>query len=200
MTAKDPTIDRLAQEVHGFWFADGTGPAGFRPVWFQAVPDFDRAIAARFAGAVEEAAAGELDGLAATPRGSLALVILLDQFPRNLFRGQARAFVGDAKARAVAGQALERSFEAALVPLERHFLYLPFQHSEALDDQRRSLDLYTALAEAGGSVEALDHARRHHEAIARFGRFPHRNADLGRATTAAEQAYLATPEGRYWLS
>ncbi|MFQ5468220.1 MAG: DUF924 family protein [Kiloniellaceae bacterium] len=193
------TTARIAEAVLSFWFAEGGDAGAFRAVWFERRPAFDAEIASRFRGAFEQAARGALDGLAATPRGSLALVLLLDQFPRNLFRGSRRAFATDAKARARARSAVARGFDRDLAPLERHFLYLPFQHSEDLADQRLSVRLFASLASTEVPDDAQDHARRHLEVIGKFGRFPHRNAALGRDTTAPERRYLAGPAGRYWL-
>ena len=176
-------------EVLAFWFADD--PATRRAVWFEQDTAFDTACAG-LAAARELAKAGALDAWAETPRGGLALLILLDQLSRNLHRGMAEAFAADAKARAIAGGMLARGFDQALTPVERMFVYLPFEHSEALADQDLSVRLFTALdAEIGGDLVA--YALRHRDVILRFGRFPHRNAALGRANTAAEDAYLAEP-------
>ncbi len=143
------------------------------------------------------AAAGGLDGWAATPEGALALCLVLDQFPRNLRRGSPGAFALDLRAQAVARQAVLRDgFDWALTPTERCFLYLPFEHSERMADQDLSVALFEGLRDdpvhraPGGSI---DYAWRHRMVIARFGRFPHRNAVLGRAGTTAEEAYLAQP-------
>ncbi|HEX6733966.1 MAG TPA: DUF924 family protein [Azonexus sp.] len=185
-----------AADVLAFWFAPPGTPGHGQPraEWFRKDAAFDEAIRCRFLPAVETALAGELADWATTPAGLLALVIVLDQFPRNLFRGQARAFAGDAQARALADRALAAGWDQPLTAVEKLFLYLPFEHSEALADQARSLALFTALAAAHpGHDGTLDYARRHHEVIARFGRFPHRNAALGRPSTPAEALYLAQP-------
>ena len=121
--------------------------------------------------------------------GTYALAILLDQFPRNMFRGRAKAFATDAKARAVAAAAISKGFDRALPVVERRFLYLPFEHSEFLADQERAISLFAGL----GDALSLDYAIRHRAIIARFGRFPHRNGALGRASTMAEIAFLAQP-------
>lgn len=126
----------------------------------------------------------------ATPEGALALVIALDQFPLNLFRGQAESFATEAAARAVADRAIARGFDQAMSPVQRQFLYLPFMHSETLDDQERSVRLY----QQPGLEDSLRFARHHRDLIARFDRFPHRNAILGRTSTAEESTYLASPE------
>ena len=176
-------------EVWHFWF-DGDGAAR-RAVWFQRDDAFDAACA-RFTEAAREARSGALDGWATTPRGALALVLLLDQFPRNLFRGSAEAFASDAHARQIARRIVAAGFDASLTPVERIFAYLPFEHSEDLADQDESIRLFTALHDALGG-ETLDYAERHRDVIRRFGRFPHRNAALGRVNTPQEAAYLAEP-------
>ena len=143
---------------------------------------------------VEAALAGQLAAWADDAQGALALLILLDQFPRNLFRGEAKAFAGDPQARQLAETALDQGWDKGLSAVEKLFVYLPFEHSEALADQERSVALFSALAaEHPGCDGFLDYARRHHEVIARFGRFPHRNAALGRPSTPEETGYLAQP-------
>ena len=181
--------------VIAFWFAGpgAPGPGPTRPIWFEEDPAFDEEVGARFTRDLERAAAGELDRLTATPEGCLALVILLDQFPRNAFRGTPRAFETDAKARKVANSALARDFDRRLTPVQRQFLYMPFQHSESLADQDRSVALFRAL----GDEQSLDYALRHRDAIARFGRFPHRNAILGRESTPEEREFLARPDSSF---
>jgi uncharacterized protein (DUF924 family) len=174
------TDDRIAELLH-FWFAT----AG-RERWFAVDPAFDREVAARFGDLPAEATAGQLDHWRAEARGALALCLVLDQLPRNLWRGTARAFATDAQARQVARGALAAGFDRGFRPEERLFFYLPFEHSEALADQDRSVELVGSL----GDSEWLDHARRHRAVIRRFGRFPHRNKALGRASTPAELAYL----------
>ena len=185
----------VIQRVIAFWFADpgAPGPGQTRPIWFEEDPAFDEEVRARFTRDLERAAAGELDPLTATPEGCLALVILIDQFPRNAFRGTPRAFETDAKAREVANSALARDFDRRLTPVQRQFLYMPFQHSESLADQDRSVALFRAL----GDEQSLDYALRHRDAIARFGRFPHRNAILGRESTPEEREFLARPDSSF---
>ncbi len=170
-----------AFDVLEFWWR--AGPAR----WFAAESAFDHACR-DFAAAVDDAAAGRLDGWAESPHGALALVLLTDQFPRNVFRGTTRAFATDGKALAVAERAIGRGFDRAFPIDGRRFFYLPFMHSEDLAVQERGLDLYRAL----GSEEGYFYALVHYDAIRRFGRFPHRNALLGRDTTPAEAAYLAS--------
>ena len=154
--------------------------------WFKKHPEFDAAIRARFLPTYEAAAAGQLTDWAGTADGTLALVIVLDQFPRNMFRGDRRAFATDRLARAVAGHAIERGFDRAMPLADRQFLYLPFEHSEALPDQERCCALFTEM----GDADKLKWAQLHADIVRRFGRFPHRNAALGRATTPEEQAFL----------
>ena len=184
-------------EILAFWFADG--PDTFREAWFRRDDAFDAAIRERFGVATAAARAGALDDWAALPDSALALLVLLDQFPRNLHRGSAEAFASDAHARAIAREVvLAHRFDLALSRTERVFLYLPFEHSEAMADQDLSVALFEGLrddarmAKPGG---AIDYAWRHRAVIARFGRFPHRNAALGRESTAAEQAWLAAGGG-----
>jgi uncharacterized protein (DUF924 family) len=172
-------------DVVAFWFAPDV-----RPLWFAATPAFDDALRARFLTTYRATAAGQLTDWETTAEGALALVIVLDQFPLNLFRGQPESFATEAAARAVADRAIARGFDRVLPPIQRPFLYLPFMHGEALADQERSVRLY----QQAGLEDSLRFARHHHALIQRFGRFPHRNALLGRASTAEERAYLASPE------
>jgi uncharacterized protein (DUF924 family) len=178
-----------AIDVLQFWFADG--PATDRKVWFETDVAFDTACA-DFSAARDLAKTGALDAWAETPKGGLALIILLDQFSRNLHRGTAEAFAADTKARSIARAMLARGFDQALTTVERMFVYLPFEHSEDLADQDLSVRLFAALDAAAGD-DVHDYAERHRDVIRRFGRFPHRNAALGRANTPEEDAYLAEP-------
>ncbi len=177
-------------DVLDFWFGSPDSRERGRPrkAWFQKSEAFDSEIRRRFLAAWERAARGELERWLATPLASLALVIVLDQFPRNMFRGTARAFSSDPMALAAASSMIERGFDRLLSPTERSFAYLPFEHAEDLDAQRRSLALFQAL-----DPEHIEYPRRHHEIIARFGRFPHRNAMLGRESTAEENEFLRLP-------
>jgi uncharacterized protein (DUF924 family) len=168
------------EDVLAFWRASGPQK------WFRKDAEFDREITARFLGTHEAAAAGRLAGWEATPDGALALLLLLDQFPRNMFRDSACAFATDPLARAVADRAIARQFDASVPSAERTFFYLPFEHSENLADQERSL----ALSRRAGDGKADKYAEIHADIIRRFGRFPHRNAVLNRASTAEEQAFL----------
>lgn len=179
-TAQPDAIRSSATEVVAFWTE--AGPAS----WFRKDEAFDQALRERFLPTHEAAAHGLLRHWQDSAEGSLGLLVLLDQFPRNAFRGSARAFATDALARTVAARALALGHDQALRDERlRNFFYLPFMHSEWLPDQERAVQLCLQL---GG--EAPRHARVHHDIVARFGRFPHRNALLGRRTTAEEQAFL----------
>jgi uncharacterized protein (DUF924 family) len=167
-------------DVLAFWRAAGADK------WFKKDSTFDAEIMARFAETQRAAAAGALSAWADTAEGALALLILLDQFPRNMFRGEARAFATDAQARAAAESAIARGFDQAVPAAERMFFYLPFEHSESMADQERCI----ALMRATGDADLVKWAQLHADIIRRFGRFPHRNMVLGRATTPEEQAFL----------
>jgi uncharacterized protein (DUF924 family) len=174
------TID----EVLDFWREAGPDK------WFSKDGAFDETCRRRFLGTYEAAARGDLAEWELEPPGALALLILLDQFPRNMFRGTRRAYATDAAAVLAAERAIERGFDQAVEPELCRFFYLPFMHSEELPHQERSV----ALNEAFGDEESIHWARHHRDIIARFGRFPHRNAILGRKSTAEERAFLAEEE------
>jgi uncharacterized protein (DUF924 family) len=154
--------------------------------WFKKDTAFDDGIRTRFLEIYQAAAAGRLSHWEATADGALALTIVLDQFPRNMFRGDARTYAADALARAVAGRALDRGFDRDMPISDQQFFYLPFEHSEILIDQERCCALFAAT----GDADLLKWAQLHADIIRRFGRFPHRNALFGRDTTAEEQAFL----------
>ncbi len=160
-----------------------------RPLWFRSTPAFDVELRTTHLENYEQAASGALDHWQATASGCLALVILLDQFPLNMFRGTARAFEAETLARNIAQQAIDRGFDTELSPEQKAFLYMPFMHSEDLTDQDRSVALYAAAGLTGN----LEFAHHHRGIIQRFGRFPHRNALLSRPSTDEENAYLASP-------
>ncbi len=177
-----------AEEVLGFWFNQP------RERWFLKDEAFDDECRRRFLPAVEQAAAGHLDAWRDEARSCVALLLLLDQLPRNLYRGTPQAFATDDKAREVARHALVRGLDMTLPPLWRQFMYLPFEHSESVNDQRLSVALFEVLAlYHADSREALDYARQHRDVIQRFGRFPHRNVTLGRPTTPEETHFLQGP-------
>jgi uncharacterized protein (DUF924 family) len=169
-----------AEDVLAFWLAAG------HERWFEDDAAFDGEIRERFAATYENAAAGLLSDWENSPNSALALVIVLDQFPRNMFRNSARAYAADPLARAVARRAIGSGFDQQTAMPERTFFYLPFEHSEEAADQERSV----ALMRETGDADSLKWADLHADIIRRFGRFPHRNAVLGRATTPEEQAFL----------
>lgn len=192
-------MDPLIPAIVDFWFGPpGSGERGRpRDVWFRKDPDFDEIIRARFGEAVNIALAGGLGEWCTTPSGALARVLLLDQFTRNIFRDTPRAFAGDERALATADDAIERGFDRELGPHERWFLYMPFEHAEDSAAQERSLALFGALARELGNDEPLTWARKHADVIFRFGRYPHRNAILGRRSTPEEEAFLREPGSRF---
>jgi uncharacterized protein (DUF924 family) len=168
------------QDVLAFW--RGAGP----DKWFKKDAVFDAEITARFLATYERAVRGDLSGWEETAESALALVIVLDQFPRNMFRGQARIYAADGLARDVAARALARGFDRDVPAADRRFFYLPFMHSEHLQDQEHCV----ALARGYGDDEFSKYAEHHADIVRRFSRFPHRNAVLGRTTTPAEQEFL----------
>jgi uncharacterized protein (DUF924 family) len=186
------------QAVLDYWFgvpgAPGHGAA--REFWFRKSESTDAQIRARFGADVEAALAGGRDDWIGEPRHSLALVLLLDQFTRNIFRDTPRAFAGDPQALALARQLVQRGEDRSLAPIERWFVYLPFEHAESLPMQREALRLFGQLA-AEGYADGLLWAQKHHDVIARFGRFPHRNAILGRPSSAEELAFLEQSGSRF---
>ena len=194
------TLNPDAQAVLDFWFCPEGSPAHgqLRTEWFRKYAAFDAAIAQRFGALVEAALADGLRDWTADPGAALARIVLLDQFTRNMFRDTARAFAGDALALAAAQAMVAAGQDAALRPEQRVFVYLPFEHSEDVALQDRSVALFSALAaEAPAFANILDYAHQHHAVIARFGRFPHRNELLGRASTGAEIAFLQEPGSRF---
>ena len=181
----------LARDVLTFWF--GQPPFAMRDVWFHKDAAFDATIRTRFGETIAAARAGAFGGWCFDPRGALARVIVLDQFTRNAFRDTPDAFSGDARALATAEDAIAKGHDRVLEPIERWFLYMPFEHAESMDAQARSLALFGALAAETGLDSPLDWAQKHADVIRRFGRYPHRNALLGRASTPEEVAFLQTP-------
>lgn len=173
------------EAVLAFWFDDEHAKH-----WFRSTPEFDREIKDRFEDTWKIATANGLSNWETSAEGALALVILLDQFPLNMFRDLPEGYSSEALSRAVAARAMERGFDTVLDGRRKAFLYLPFMHSENLADQDRSV----ALFEAAGLDQNLRWARHHREIVRRFGRFPHRNAVLGRQSTAEEEAWLDSPE------
>jgi len=168
------------EEIFLFW--KDAGPAK----WFVADPAFDERVRERFLETYEAAMRGELDHWERSAYGAFALVILLDQFPRNMFRGTPKAFASDEKAKQIADRAIAAGRDKAVDPEVHTFFYMPYMHSERLADQDRCVELMAA----GGEQENIKYAEIHRDAIARFGRFPHRNETLGRKSTLEEIAYL----------
>lgn len=195
-----------AEALLDFWFGDTSDPDKLErrhKLWFSSTKAQDRELRERFAALHEQAVRGELHAWMAEPRTALALVLLLDQLSRNLYRGTARAFANDAQALALAKESIERAYDRSLGVLERVFLYMPFEHSESLDDQHSSLELFGALMRAAPEPlenylkSAYEHAVLHCEIVERFGRFPHRNELLGRQSTASEKQYLEQGAQRF---
>lgn len=172
------------EEILHFWFEE-THPAQ----WFQKNETFDQQVIDRFLVSYEMAEDGLCDGWVSDADGCLALCILLDQFPRNMFRGKARSFATDGKALLVAKQTIAKGYDQVLPPIQRRFIYLPFEHSEKLGDQRRSVELFETMK--AEDPLGYDYALRHYDVIKRFGRFPHRNKILERENTEEEEEYLA---------
>lgn len=189
-----------ADEVLRYWFAPEPG-SGAAPMkrWFSGSEAVDREIREHFGDVLSQAEAGALVHWREAPKSQLALIIVLDQFSRNLYRGSAQAFQNDAQALKLSWQMLEKRWDQTLPPLWRPFVYLPLEHSERLSDQEESLRRFELLLAATPAEQQafyrnlLDYAQRHHDVIARFGRFPHRNERLGRESTPEEQTFLQEP-------
>jgi uncharacterized protein (DUF924 family) len=188
-----PTKDPRGSEVLRFWFGAGGEYGKRRRQWFAKSAEFDAEVRAHCGALYEQAAAARLASWQEEAGDSLALIVLLDQVPRNLFRGEARAFASDESARAAVRHSLARGYDRDALPVERMFFYLPLTHSEALEDQRLACALVRPLTEFAETEDAFRSAERHREIIERFGRFPHRNAALARESTAEERAFLERP-------
>ena len=194
----EPTTN--AQAVLDFWFGAEGGPeyGAVRDLWFRKSDDSDRQITERFGPLIEQALRGELDAWAVEPHGALAQIVLLDQFTRNSFRDTPRAFAGDKRALAAAMAMVGSRHDEKLLPVQRVFVYLPFEHAEGIGMQEEALRLFTRLvAEAPELQNMLDYAQRHHDVVQRFGRFPHRNTILGRQSTVEEIEFLKQPGSRF---
>jgi len=178
-------------EVLRFWFGEPRGPR--RKHWFEKDPAFDAEVRALFLALYEVLARGEDAQWLDDAERCLARIVVLDQFPRNMFRGTPRAFASDPLALQAAQHAVSRGYDRLLLPVERLFTYLPFEHSEALDDQERACELCRPLAAFAETDDVYRYALAHRDIIARFGRFPHRNAILGRASTPEELEFLKQP-------
>jgi uncharacterized protein (DUF924 family) len=181
------------EDILTFWFGSPTSEVYGKPrrVWFQTDEAFDEVIRHRFLGDYEQAANGQLQPWVETVRSSLALLILLDQFPRNLFRYQPQAYATDGQALEIAEGAIARQFDRQLLPVQRWFVYLPFMHSENLAHQNRAVAIFQELGDEIGDPVAMQAALRHREIIQKFGRFPHRNKILKRESTPEELDFLA---------
>ena len=190
------TTPASPEAVLEFWFGppDDPGHQLPRPAWFRKDPAFDLQIRERFGTTIEAALNGHLQAWASEPLGALAQVIVLDQFTRNAFRDTARAFAGDERALAAARAMVDSGEDRGLSGVQRQFVYMPFEHAEDLAAQEQALQLFSRLGEDEPALaDLLRWARAHHDIVARFGRFPHRNALLGRVSTPEEEAFLKTP-------
>jgi uncharacterized protein (DUF924 family) len=177
---------RSIDDILAFWFSERA-----QALWFEKSDDFDAEITATFEATHKAALAGDLDGWADTAEGALALMVLLDQFPRNMYRGSPRSFAADAKAREIARLSLKRGHDMAIDLDRRTFFYLPFEHSEDIGDQDLSVRLFR---ERSGRERNIEFAEAHRDVIRQFGRFPHRNKVLGRPNTPEEEKYLEGPD------
>lgn len=181
------------QEILDFWFGAGSDRGKERKVWFIKDKEFDQEVKTRFLSVYHAAASGKLDSWKDSPDSCLALILLLDQFPRNIFRNSPQAFATDEKALEIAKYAVKQGYDIQLLPVERWFIYLPFEHSEKLEHQHQAVALFETLQDDPQSSSSIDYAKRHLEVIKRFGRFPHRNAILGRENTPEEEEFLQQP-------
>jgi uncharacterized protein (DUF924 family) len=198
--ASDPApLPARAQALLDFWFGPPEDPERFhhKQIWFRSTPEYDAAVRENLAADHDAAVAGAFAAWEDAPLSALALVMLLDQVPRNIFRSTPRAFASDRRALATTTRAMERGFDQAVPAAWRLFFYLPYEHSEALPDQQRGLDLLLALPPVPGRPNEGHMTRLHLEIIEQFGRFPHRNAILGRESTAEELAFLVECEHRF---
>ena len=186
---------QAAQDILDFWFGSPSDPEYGQPkkAWFIKSAAFDQDIRDRFLAIHTQACDGQLNYWQAEPNSCLALLIVLDQFSRNLFRNTPKAFSADAQALAIAQNAIHQGFESQLLPIQRWFLYLPFEHSENWDDQQRSLELWESLRDHEPSADSIRYADQHAEVIYKFGRFPHRNKILNRPSTESELIFLQQP-------
>lgn len=182
-------------EILNFWFGQ-TGEAEYgksRKVWFVKDSKFDTEVQERFQADYELAATGRLKDWEGSAPGCLALILLLDQFSRNMFRGTPKAFAADPQALSLAKHAIAQGFDQELLPVQRWFVYLPFEHSENLADQHQAVSLFRQISNELDSTDALEYAIKHLQVIERFGRFPHRNRILGRVSTPEEEDFLSQP-------
>jgi uncharacterized protein (DUF924 family) len=183
----------LAPEVLQFWFGEGTDYGKAHKRWFEKDARFDALVAKRYSNLLRDMVKGAHRDWLDEPRACLARILVLDQFPRHIHRGTARAFSSDPLAREAATRLVDAGWDRDLLPIERMFAYLPFQHSEALSDQERACALCESLKEFPEVADSHRYALAHRGIIRRFGRFPHRNSALGRASTAEELEFLKLP-------
>ncbi len=196
---------QTSEDVLEFWFGDDLEDRDIvtsrLEIWFGSDPLYDSQIRDQFAETIERAVAGELDPWVQSARGSLALIILFDQFPRNIFRGEARAFATDGRALAIANSGIERGLDVELGLIERLFFYVPFEHAEDLDMQDRCASLFLELHDLATPAfkeifaNSVSQSKNHRDVIRRFGRFPTRNSALGRASNDEERAWIAANKG-----
>ncbi|MGC1309579.1 MAG: DUF924 family protein [Phormidesmis sp.] len=197
-------INHRAQAILTFWFGEPNSPnyGHYRKTWFIKSTDFDQRIRQQFLADYQKAAAGDYASWQNTPQAAVALLLLLDQFPRNLFRNDPRSFATDSQALSVAKRLVDTGADKSLMPAHRFFVYIPFEHSENIVHQNRCVALMqTLIAEApeidDGLKGGLNYAIRHRDVIERFGRFPHRNEILGRTSTSAEVEFLKQPGSHF---
>ena len=188
-----------AEQVLRYWFGepDPSENGAFREMWFDGGLEVDAEIRARFLDLHERGVAGELDDWRNDGRHCLALILLFDQFPRNMFRGDSRSFATDPQARELASHAIDKGFDQDQPLSVQQFFYMPFEHSEDIEDQRRCMKLFSAVDHHERKAELIDYALRHLEIIARFARFPHRNEICGRPGTTEEDKFLAETDSRF---
>ncbi len=188
-----------ANEILDFWFGKQDEPdyGKSRKSWFAKEPEFDEELRRCFITDYEKAAGGHLDEWKDSPSDCLALILLLDQFPRNIFRETPQAFATDWEALSTAHQAIAQGYDVQLLNVQRWFVYLPFVHSENIEHQRKAVKLFQKLSGDRDSASAIENAIRHRSVIERFGRFPHRNIILGRPSTPEEKEFLKEPGARF---
>ena len=184
-----------AEKILNFWFGEPNQPTYGKPrqAWFNKKPKFDSEVRTHFLTDYEQAAAGELDDWKNSAQTCLALTLLLDQFPRNMFRGTPQAFATDWQALSAAQYAISRGYDRELLPVHRWFIYCPFEHSENIEHQNQAVALFQQLSDDPDSADAIKYTILHREVILRFGRFPHRNVILGRVSTPEEEEFLQQP-------
>jgi uncharacterized protein (DUF924 family) len=182
-------------DILNFWFGNPTQPEYGKPqkFWFNKQTEFDNELRTRFQQDYEQAATGHLENWKDNPESCLALILLLDQFPRNMFRGTPKAFATDNQAVATAETAVKNGYDQQLLTVQRWFIYLPFEHSENIHHQEKAVNLFQQLSNNTESQSTIEYAIKHLEVIQRFGRFPHRNEILGRISTTEEQEFLKQP-------